>query len=299
MNIKQLYEQLKYGYTIENLNKISAIIIEAYRDKNFTFLKKMSQRISDTLLISESKINKVFARLMFLYHPDKLEFYQKAIDRHFSAGETVQLQQLSHIFRILEYIDQVPLKSAKPASDLNPEYRYDTTATDDPGRTTYETVDLYEGGDYQIEVEHNFFTALKHKEYGNLDVVYHEEDLRNVEGDLELSNYNIFDLSGLELCENLIALDLSNNRIFDISAIRELHLLEEIDFSFNQIMYVDSLAGKNYLRRIDVSFNQIEDISPLLTLRKLEYLNVVGNPIPKSQIDEFRSRGVLVISEFL
>jgi hypothetical protein len=39
----------------------------------------------------------------------------------------------------------------------------------------------------------------------------------------------------------------------------------------------------------------IDDISPLMDLENLEYLNIVGNKVPKAQVEELLARDVIVV----
>ena len=146
----------------------------------------------------------------------------------------------------------------------------------------------------EVQEYYDFKSALKHKEYGNLDVIYQDHDFVQIEGDLELSGYRIDDLSGIELCIHLITLDLSNNEIFDITNLRFLHLLEELDLSYNKVHNIDILSELHYLTHLDLAFNNAEDISSLLQLNRLEYVNVIGNNIPEFQINALKGRGVII-----
>jgi len=291
----ELYDRLIQSYTQENLNKITHKLVEAYRNKNFSYLNRLASSIQESIPAKADKINKLFSQLIMLYHPDRLGFYRKEIARHHSNGEIKNLDQFSHIFQILEEINKPGLSSSEPSSssvdsDQNESDWYGDAV--DWNEVVYDQAherETFESGVY------DFISALKEKEYGNLDVVYRKQDLANTEGDLELSGYDIQDLSGLEFCTNIVTLDLSNNRIFDITSIGYLHLLEELDLSFNQISQIDALSELDYLKVLDLSFNQIRDIRPLFDLNHLEYINFVGNRIQESQIQVLRKKGIVVI----
>lgn len=47
----------------------------------------------------------------------------------------------------------------------------------------------------------------------------------------------------------------------------------------------------------DLSGNQIDDISPILNLGKLEYVNLIGNPVSEIQIIALKAWGVLVMGD--
>lgn len=298
MQENHLYNKLKNVYTLENLNKISSQIINAYRDKNYDYIKNLRRSITPTVRIIESKINKIFSKLIMLYHPDRLGYYKKEIEKCHKNDALEKLPQFLHIFQVLDYIDNIEsgksiLFETQHESEAQYKYGFEDLNNDiNPHAATI--YNNYQPDPCRNEI-YDFISALKHKEYGNLDIVYHEHDLNNIEGDLELSDYNISNLTGLEQCTNLVTLDLSNNNIFDVTNVGYLHLLEEIDLSFNQVSTIDALAGLNFLRSVDLSFNQIEDISPLFDLINLEYLNVIGNKIADNQIEIFREKGITII----
>lgn len=291
----ELYDRLIYVYTQENLNKITHKLVEAYRNKNFSYLDRLASCIQENIPVKADKINKLFSQLVMLYHPDRLEYYRKEIARHRGNGEIKNLNRFSHIFQILEQIDKPgPIPSESPSRSVHPDQsEYDIYGdTVDWNEVIYDEAyakETFESGVY------DFISALKKKEYGNINVVYRKQDLANTEGDLELSGYDIQELSGLEFCTNIVTLDLSNNRIFDITNIGYLHLLEELDLSFNQISQIDVLSELEYLKILDLSFNHINDIRPIFDLTRLEYVNTVDNPIPQAQIDVLRKKGIIVV----
>ena len=95
---------------------------------------------------------------------------------------------------------------------------------------------------------------------------------------IDASGSNITDLTGLELCHNLINLDLSHNQISGIT----------------------SLAGLISLTDLDLDNNQISDISPLTDLINLINLNLVGNQLTAnadSIIHTFKEAGTTVIHD--
>ena len=202
-----------------------------------------------------------------MYHPDRLAYYQKELEKQYALGTAGNLAQFTHIFQTLEYVATKAVHISAPDSKL-----------------------------FQTEVQeyYDFKSALKHKEYGNLHVIYQDHDFAQIEGELELSGYYIDDLSGIELCIHLIALDLSNNEIFDITNLRFLHLLEELDLSYNKVYSIDILSELHYLKHLDLAFNNVEDISSLLHLGSLEYVNIIGNNIPEFQINALKGRGVII-----
>ena len=72
MEIGALYKQLKDAYNAENLGLVSGRIIEMFRDKKYDALRTMQKVVNEYTPCEEEKINKIFSRLIMLYHPDRL-----------------------------------------------------------------------------------------------------------------------------------------------------------------------------------------------------------------------------------
>jgi Leucine-rich repeat (LRR) protein len=47
---------------------------------------------------------------------------------------------------------------------------------------------------------------------------------------------------------------------------------------------------------LDISYNQIDDLTPIIELNKLEFVNAIGNNIPKEQITALKNNNIIVIS---
>ena len=97
--------------------------------------------------------------------------------------------------------------------------------------------------------------------------------------DLDLSYNQISDLSSLPQLNQLIYLDLSNNQISDITPLAQLTQLTELELDRNQISDITSLAQLTQLTRLLLWDNQIEDISSLAGLPSLNYLSLSSNQI--------------------
>ena len=69
---QELFNQLNDAYTRENLNRITAKIIEVYRNKQFHKIENLVRKLSGICHFPASKINKYFSQLVLMYHPDKL-----------------------------------------------------------------------------------------------------------------------------------------------------------------------------------------------------------------------------------
>lgn len=142
---------------------------------------------------------------------------------------------------------------------------------------------------------HDVLTALKLREYGNLDVDLHLHHLELIEGELDLSSYEINDLSGIENCIHVTSLNLSDNEIEDLLPLGLMVQLKELYLAANRIENLSALSTLFSLEVLDLAENEIRDIGCLLGLQALKVLVVTGNRIPAEQLLEFRKQGVIVV----
>lgn len=290
-----LYTKLCEAYSEKNLNLITSKIIEIYKNKQYHKLKSLLNAIDKYIDFQDDNMSKSFSKLIFMYHPDKGHQYRKEIEQINQSGKTELLHEYSHIF-IAADIDAL---STSPDDDFDidyaPEYGFDEDPRD---------MDYYDGGYHQsddlrsdlddYEFDNTFFGAIKRKYYGHLRVEmpsYYLEDL----DEIDMANYDITDLFGIEYCRQVVLLNLSGNGIVDISDLKGLSLIEELYLSDNEIGYIDAVSNLTKLRVIDISNNAVDDLSPLFELPDLEYVNIVGNPIPLNHKKILKDKGVLVI----
>ena len=140
----------------------------------------------------------------------------------------------------------------------------------------------------------SFLTALKRRVYGNLNVdfpMYLLEDLEEI----EMADYEIEFLDGIEACRHVRVVDLSNNNLTDLSDMRDLHQVERLYVANNHIGLIDPLSNLTVLQVLDISYNDVDDLSPLFELSHLSYLNVMGNRIPAWQLEKLQVKGVTII----
>ena len=96
---------------------------------------------------------------------------------------------------------------------------------------------------------------------------------------LNASEANIQDLTGLEHAHNMRSLYLYNNSISDVSALKELTQLTELNLSSNQISDVSILLGLAQLKNLYISNNSISEVSALSELTQLTRLYLHRNPL--------------------
>ena len=295
MEIGELYGNLLKAYTAENLGTVSGRIIELFRDKKYDALRAIQKVVNDYTPCNEEKINKVFSRLIMLYHPDRLSQNRKQLDRAFQEGNFETLYAMSHILTVqnLEPGHAV-LSSVFTEEDLAEEFGWDEGADGYSyfmaGEELEQEEDLAPGMERR-----SFLTVLKRRVYGNLNVdfpMYLLEDLEEI----EMADYELEDLDGISACHYARAVDLSNNNLTDITELGELRQVERLYLSNNQVGLIDPLYNLSVLQVLDISFNDVDDLSPLFELNYLSYLNVMGNRIPAWQLEKLQLQGITIIA---
>ena len=96
-------------------------------------------------------------------------------------------------------------------------------------------------------------------------------------GNLDASNTQIKDLTGLEYAIHLTVLYLSQNEISDLTPLAGLVQLEHLSLWGNPISNLSPLANLIKLRVLNLGVCQISDITPLAGLTQLETLSLAWN----------------------
>ena len=289
MDIQALYSKLSEVYTEKNLNEITAKIIDCYKKKEYDSLHQISKIVNHHLdQTDDAKISVIFSKLIRIYHPDKLKHHLTEINLFFQKKDLENLSKFAHIFQVLEFEENEEVSVIfNRETDYSEEYVWDEDLSDG-----YQFVDEEHLNDFEQDsdsldfgyTDHSFLSALKRKMYGGLPIelpFYVLEDIT----ELDMAEYEIDNLEGLEFCRDLVYLDLSVNFITDIAQLGSLRKLEELYLVSNQIGYIDAISNLLNLRFLDISMNEIDDITPLFGLSNLEYVNIIGNKIPTYQIE--------------
>jgi len=295
MEIGELYSNLKKAYTDENLGLVSGRIIGLFRDKKYDALRALQKVVNEYTPCEEEKINKVFSRLIMLYHPDRLSQNIKQLEKAYKEGDFESLYSMSHILTVQNLEpEHAVLSSVLTDEDLAEEFGWDDSAD---GYSYFMA-----GEELEQDMEDNseldsrsFISVLKRRVYGNLNVdfpMYLLEDLEEI----EMADYELEDLDGISSCHYARAVDLSNNNLTDITELGELRQVERLYLSNNQIGLIDSLYNLSVLQVLDISYNDVDDISPLFELSHLSYLNVMGNRIPAWQLEKLQLQGVTLVA---
>lgn len=293
MTNSDLYIKLKESYTGANLNSITANIISLYKTKQYSSLRKISKIVAEYTDVPDNNISKCFSRLIMIYHPDKEALYNQEIDKLFHAGNYESLKQFAHILVIGNFDAETVEFEIDDDIDYSPEYVWDYEREGFEYFDSYEEAEAYEASDPFSE-ENTFYNAVKRKVYGSMKVELPSYYLEDFE-DIEMAEYEIVSLEGIEFCLQAVNIDLSKNLIEDISSLWYLTRIEELYLSDNQIGLIDSLSNLKDLRVLDISNNFIDDISPLFELENLEYVNVMGNKIPQYQLNVFLERDMVFL----
>lgn len=293
MTSLELYTELTAAYSQENLNRITGKLILLYKNKNYSTIRAIANKVSNYVSINEEKDARFFSKLVVLYHPDKGHAIREEIKQLYEQNNFDSLQKFTHI-RFVQDIENVTVDFSDGCIDYHPEYVWDTDTDDGFYTDTDDDEDSYSDNEDEIEIERSFFNLIKIREYGRTNIelpTYYLEDFE----EFELAESGLESLDGVEYCRHIKILDVSNNNICDISNLWDLSDLEELYLGNNQIGYVDTLSNLSKLRIVDLSGNEVDDISPLFNLENLEYVNVVGNSVPKNQLTELEKKGCIVV----
>ena len=295
METGELYSKLKDAYTTENLGLVSGRIIEMFRDKKHDALRAMQKVVNEYTPCNEEKVNKIFSRLIMLYHPDRLRQNLELLEKAYKADDFESLYSMSHILTVQNLEPgHVALSSVFTEEDLAEEFGGEDGADGFSYFMAEEELEQDEYVDSGVE-RRSFLSVLKRRVYGNLNVdfpIYLLEDLEEI----EMADYELEDLDGISACHYARAVDLSNNNLTDISELGELRQVERLYLSNNQVGLVDALYNLSVLQVLDISYNDVDDLSPLFELNYLSYLNVMGNRIPAWQLEKLQLKGVSIVA---
>jgi len=291
-----IYRELKKQVNPRRLKEISVDIITRYRAHDRVGLAFYGELLGlDTSAIT---LGRLFATVIQQYHPDKLAKIINEIEDHFRENRLEELVRLRDIFifkatpRHLSYRSEPRTEETYAYGD--DDFGYDEKAVYEEDFTG--DVDIDEFDEACEDHERGFIEALTRLVFGNLNLAITIEDVQSLEGELDLSDYDIVDLKGVEHCMNISSLNLSGNDIRNIGPLSRLTRLESLFLSGNRIRNINALAGLGDLKELDISFNEIEDISVLRNCESLLYVNLMGNPVSDTAaIGELTERGVLVV----
>ena len=95
--------------------------------------------------------------------------------------------------------------------------------------------------------------------------------------ELQASQRDITDLTGLQYATNLEYLHLWGNQIKDVTPLANLTKLSDLDLAYNAVESVEPLANLIQLQILNLTFNRVQDITPLANLVHLQKLYIRVN----------------------
>jgi len=292
INDDELYNKLKESYTENNLHKIAHNLIRLYREKQFDKLQVIAERVSEGQNIGAVSDKQGFSRLISIYHPDRIQYYQNELERYKSNNDRQILHQLEPILLILDIEEIVSNIENYEDIDYDLEFMWDI----DPEYFTYFDANKKTGAKIKsrkVKKGRSFYEAMKLRYEGDIDMDYPFYYLENMD-EIEIAESNINNLDGVEYCINTSNMDLSGNMIYDLSPLFGLKQLKELNLADNQISDIDVLATLHQLRSLDLTNNPVNDLSPLFELESLEYINLTRSLVSDQQLKLLRDKGVIV-----
>lgn len=283
---------------LERLKEISAGIIGHYRAKNYSALLSFPPAKQNGG--NSKNIGALFAQLIQSYHPDKFSHIQKSIADAYAEKNLDLLLTLKDTY----LFDQKALVTEDLSyfTDSRESYGYDKDDFGYQEKSVRDDDDL-EDDDFDRDNDAfiddtDFIAAVNRTFFGGLNMVLNAHDLNNLEGDLDLGDFEIYNLNGVEHCTNIRGLDLSSNHIERIGHLSGLYALEKLFLSENRIEDISALRNLDNLVEVDLSFNMIDSIDDLVHLKKLQHVNVMGNPVKNMEaISQLIARGVIVLHD--
>ena len=294
MEIQTLRNNLFEAYTVDNLNKISVVLINLYKNQQFGSLRKIADIISDFILVEIDENGKGFSKLMLLYHPDRGEFHRSEIIKLAESENFDALLNYSHILK-LERIEEIAnaLESFEDI-DYSPVYAWDFDSDSFTVKSEFgqkqKTGNLNNNKNKPV----TFYEAVKIRQYGHAKISFPTYYLEDID-EFEFSESDIDDLDGIQYCIHAVNVDLSGNFIDDLRHLENLGLIEMLNLSDNRISDIDSLEYLTNLRELNLSNNRVRDIEPLFSLENLEFVDLTSNRIPPASLRKLIEKGINVV----
>jgi Leucine-rich repeat (LRR) protein len=291
-NDDELYNKLKESYTENNLHKISHNLIRLYREKQFDKLHVIAERVSEGKHLGSISDKQGFSRLISIFHPDRIQFYQNELEKYKNNKDQLILRQLEPILLILDIEEFVSDIENYEDIDYAPEFMWDI----DPEYFTYFDSGKKKGVKRKSKKEKkgcSFYDAMKIRFNGDIDIDYPFYYLENMD-EIEIAESNVNNLDGVEYCINTINMDLSGNSIFDLTPLFGLKHLSELNLSDNKIFDIDVLATLPKLKSLNLTNNPVQDLTPLLEIDSLEYLDITRTQASFQLLKQLEKKGVIV-----
>ena len=292
-NLEELYWKLKESYSDLNLNKIAHNLIRLYRDKEFEKLQIIAEIVSGDDGIESVTNKQGFSKLISVYHPDRIQYYQNELDKYTTERDPEILHRLKHVLLILNIEDIVANIESLEDIDYSPEFKWDINDKNFTYFTVSPKKSEYKRKTKPSKAGCTFYDAVKIRMYGNTYIEFPSCYLENMD-EVEMAESQIDNLDGIEYCVHTETMDLSGNGITDLSPLWGLTMIKDLNLADNRISDIDSLCSLHNLRSVDLSNNSIVDLSPLFELEELEYVDLTGNKNSQEQLNVLMGKGVIV-----
>jgi Leucine-rich repeat (LRR) protein len=287
MEIQTLKNNLLESYTTANLNIISVVLLDLYKNQQFGTLQKIADLLSDFIQIEIDENGKGFSKMMLLYHPDRGEFHRTEIVKLAETGNFDALLNYSHILKLERIEEMASVLESLEDIDYSPVYAWDFG--DDGFTIKSDSGQKQNSGNLNNRKNKavTFYEAVKIRQYGHTKISFPAYYLEDID-EFEFVESDIDDLDGIQYCIHAVNVDLSGNRIADLRLLENLGMIEMLNLSDNRIADIDPLEYLTNLRELNLANNRIQDISPLFSLEKLEFVDLSGNQVPSVQIAKLR-----------
>lgn len=300
-------ENVSERLTRDELGKICRKIIQSYRDRDYSTIHNLYRALVFTRQEdsqpggseleksqqgkrdSESPpIKQQFYYLVKLYHPDMIQKHKQNYMLAIKDQNYHVLDFYNAMMQIENLVSEPALAKETSDCSVSESYGFDADLSD--------FMD-YEDYLHEVEFESDFIEVLKEMFFGNLDIHLEPIDLHQIDGELDVSDYDLYDIEGIEHCCNVTALNLSNNRLSNIYQLRHLTRLAELDLSDNEIFDIEPLTELDELETLYLENNDIEQFELLLKLPGLKFVSIYGNPgsADEEVVRTLKAGGVIVV----
>ncbi|MBI9105740.1 MAG: leucine-rich repeat domain-containing protein [Spirochaetales bacterium] len=284
--MKELIAFIETNLHKVKLEQITSSVIDAYRqDDDFTL-----KTAASALQIPAEGVNrkKLFYSLIKKLHPDRLASLQTEFNTAVALSDINSLSGLKKLLDIRAHVKE----TRKQLFDFD--YEETFSSKPDPSMGFSED-DEDDEGDFGND-GNSFINAVKREIFGNHNFSIDPSDLGQIDGVLNLQDYELDDIDGIEYCRNVSILNICDNDICNIYDLQFLTQLEELYAAGNRISDIEALGALSVLEIIDLSGNDVEDISPLLKMDNLKFADLRHNPaFDKNIIRRLEEQGVIVL----
>jgi hypothetical protein len=215
MEIQTLKNNLLESYSPANLNLISVVLLNLYKNQQFGTLQKIAEIISDFVKIEIDENGKGFSKLMLLYHPDRGEFHRTEIIKLAAVENFDALLNYSHILKLERIEEMASALESLEDIDYSPVYAWDFA--DDGFSVQSDSGKKNMNGKLSDRKNKpvTFYEAVKIRQYGHTKISFPAYYLEDID-EFEMASSDINDLDGIQYCIHAVNIDLSDNFIDDL-----------------------------------------------------------------------------------